>query len=139
MTRITASLKAFREPDIIVKDLLDIGSDFNAADSRRLRYQIYWSFYENSAYDSIHKWASAYKNKHELYKHIRNIYNPANVICSFWKQHLWGDLEPLTEDETLKENIQTVFLTSTKWRALPKIVKNGAAFMQKRATIGPFF
>lgn len=91
MTRLTAANKAFQKPDIITKPL-DLDADFNKWDSRRLRYDISWAFYENTVYDEIvgRDWPKGYKTKFGLYEYIRNIYNPSYREGEFWKAHLWA-------------------------------------------------
>lgn len=91
MTRLTAATKAFQKPDLLT-DPLDLDADFNEWDSRRLRYNIYWAFYENTIYDEIaaRNWPKGYKTLFGLYKYIRNIYNPSYRLGEFWKAHLWA-------------------------------------------------
>lgn len=99
MARFQAAYKAFYEPGILT-DPLEIDSNFADFNQRQLRYAVYWSFYENSAYRKIHNWAETYKTQYGLYKYIRNIYNPSYRLGEFWKTHLWGgqlDLEAQAE------------------------------------------
>ena len=91
MTKLSASYKAFREPALLSDPFL-IEDDYSDVQNRRLRYAIYWSFYENTAYRDSHRWAKRYKVEHDLYRYIRNIYNPAYRIGEFWKAHLWGGI-----------------------------------------------
>ena len=86
--RFVAAYKAFREPYLISR--FDDDAEFCDFDARRLRYAIYWAFYENTAYRKVHGWATRYKVDHGLYRYIRNIYNPAYRLGEFWKAHLWG-------------------------------------------------
>jgi len=58
--------------------------------SRQMRYQFFWALYENSAYRNIHNWSQAMRVQFGLYRHIRNIYNPAFRLGEFWKAHLMG-------------------------------------------------
>src|SRR5688572_23394557 len=96
--RLVAAYKAFREPGIITDPLDD--REFSKFQSRQLRYAIYWSFYENDAYRNIHTWAKQYKTEYGLYKHIRNVYNPAYRLGEFWKSHLMsGALDREAEAE----------------------------------------
>lgn len=85
-----AAYKAFREPGLITDPLAISNQDFNDFDNRRLRYAIYWSFFENNAYRSIHSWSERYKTEYGLYRYIRHIYNPAYRLGEFWKAHLMG-------------------------------------------------
>lgn len=86
--RFMAAYKAFREYGVLADPLDD--QEFSAFESRRLRYAIYWSFYENSQYRNIHSWAQRYKAEYGLYKYIRGVYNPAYQLGEFWKSHLMG-------------------------------------------------
>lgn len=95
--RLNAAVSAFRESDISF-DPLDEAA-FSDFDSRRMRYQIYWSLFENSAFRDIHTWAPSLKESYGLYRYIRNIYNPAYRVGSFWKTHLMGgSLDPEASD-----------------------------------------
>jgi len=87
-----AGLQAFREAYVSAGSLPEFSDDFMDYDSRRLRYEIYWAFYESSVYNDVHDWATAYRRTQGLYKYIRNIYNPAFRLGEFWKAHLWGGL-----------------------------------------------
>ena len=120
MTRLTAASKAFQKPDIITVPR-DLDADWNQWDSRLLRYDIFWAFYENTAYDEMpgRNWPSSYKTKFGLYRYIRNIYNPAYRLGEFWKAHLWaGTLEdiPLTFPKTVKdENLLVAIKQIWQW------------------------
>ena len=93
-----AAYKSFREPALISDPAIESG-EFGEFESRRLRYAISWSFYENDAYRKIHSWSTRYKTEYGLYRHIRNIYNPVYRDAEFWKAHLWGgSLDPLAGD-----------------------------------------
>ena len=50
--------------------------DYAVSDARRLRYAIYWAWYQNNQYRALNDWAVAMKRDQGLYKHIRGIYNP---------------------------------------------------------------
>jgi len=69
---------------------------YGSVEARQLRYQIYWAFYENSAYRRIHNWSTAYRHQYALYKYIRNLYCPAARIGNFYAAHLFGG--PLDHD-----------------------------------------
>jgi len=85
-----AAYRAFREPHLVTEPL---GSeDFDSFAARQVRYAILWSFFENTAYRSIHSWSHTYKTQHGLYRYIRNIYNPAHRMGVFWQTHLMGGL-----------------------------------------------
>lgn len=93
MAAATAGYTAFREYGLSTDPLDD--REFNNPEARRLRYAIYWSFYEGNAYRGIHTWSAGYKVQYGLYKYIRNIYNPAYRLGEFWKSHLMGgQLDP---------------------------------------------
>lgn len=83
-----AGFTAFREA-FLSAGLLD-SADFTDFDARRMRYALYWAFYENTAYKNLHNWAVTYRQQQALYRYIRGIYNPAYRLGEFWKAHLWG-------------------------------------------------
>jgi hypothetical protein len=90
-------LQAFKEA-FMSADTLDATS-FSSFEARQMRYQIYWAYYESSAYDNVHKWANLYKAEYGLYTYVRNIYNPAYRLGEFWKSHLMGGaLDPEAGD-----------------------------------------
>ena len=118
VTRLKAANAAFRKPDII-SDPLDADAEFNEFDSRRNRYNLYWSFYENTQYiESVinNNQIKTYKKDFGLYRYIRSIYNPSYRLGEFWKAHLWGgalDTLPIeTENEALKDAIAQIFVWS---------------------------
>jgi hypothetical protein len=63
---------------------------FESWDGRQARYDILWSMFENTAYRNLHAWSTKLKSDYGLYRHIRNIYNPANRLGIFWQTHLLG-------------------------------------------------
>lgn len=85
-----AGLRAFRE-EYLTSGMVE-DQKFDDPDARLLRYAINWSFYENTAYRNIHKWATAYRTSYGLYKYIRNIYNPATRLGDFYRMMVWGGL-----------------------------------------------
>ncbi len=93
MKRLTAAKAAFTKP-VVITDPLDIDADWNDYDSRRLRYDIFWAFYENTVYDEIasagRNWVKQYKTRFGLYKYIRPIYNPSYRVGEFWRSHIWA-------------------------------------------------
>ena len=89
--RVVAAYKAFREP-YLVSEPATADDDFSDHEARKLRYAIFWSFYENSAYRNVHSWSTQYRIDYGLYRYIRNIYNPAYRLGEFWKAHLWGGM-----------------------------------------------
>jgi len=130
MTRLTAATKAFRKPDVIT-DPDNLDADWNQWDSRRVRYDIFWAFYENTVYDEVtgRTWPKAYKTQYGLYKYIRNIYNPSYRLGEFWKAHLWaGALEDIpiafpaaVADENLLAAIHQIWAWSN-WQVKKDIV-----------------
>lgn len=92
-----AGLKAFREA-YMSADLTDDRA-FSSADARRLRYALYWAWYENTAYRDLHSWAPKLRADYGLYKHIRGIHNPAYRLIEFYVSHLCGGaLDPEAGD-----------------------------------------
>lgn len=82
-------VRAFRE-QMFTSDSQGNSPDFGSWDARLARYEILWSFMENTAYRNIHNWATKYKADYGLYKYTRNIYNPANRLIDFWQTHIMG-------------------------------------------------
>jgi hypothetical protein len=96
----------------------NLGLDtFSSWQARQMRYLLYWAYYENSAYDSVHNWAAQYKKEYSLYRSTRGVYNPFHRIGEFWADRLFGgSLDPgagdgkgvpsalpiLTENEALR-------------------------------------
>lgn len=87
-TKLLNYIQAFRERSLSGDPFSP--EEFEEVDARRARYAILWSFYENTAYRDIHRWASKFRADMGLYKYIRNIYNPANRLGIFWQTHLYG-------------------------------------------------
>lgn len=107
------ALRAFREEFVRSGNE---GGSFADFDARRVRYAILWAFYENDIYRGVNEWATTYKTRYGLYKHTRNIYNPAYRLGEFYKAHLWGGalsseagtsgaLPIITQNETLRPAI----------------------------------
>ena len=88
--RMTAGVRAFREAFLTADIQPGQDDDWAAFEARQLRYAIYWSYFENTAYRNIHKWAQALRAEYGLYAHTRNIYNPAYRLAEFWVAHLMG-------------------------------------------------
>ena len=139
MARLSAATKAFQKPDII-SDPLDLDADFNDWDSRRLRYDINWAFYENSVYvevaSNFRDWVKGYKTQFGLNKFIRTIYNPSYRLGEFWKAHLWaGALKDIplvfpdsVNDKALTEAIMRIWAWSN-WETKKDIVPLYGAVM----------
>lgn len=86
--RFMAGVRAFREA-FMSSDIAD-PDDWSDYVSRQTRYAVLWSFYENTAYRTIHSWSKGMRAAYGMYKYSRNIYNPAYRLGSFWQTHLWG-------------------------------------------------
>jgi hypothetical protein len=125
--KIMTGLRAFREA-YLSADLVADETSFGDFEARRMRYTLYWAYYENSAYRTlIHKWSHSYKIQFGLYKHIRSIYNPAYRLGEFWKTHIWGGrldagagdgkfietaIPIITENEKLRPALATLWRNS---------------------------
>ncbi|MCK9601775.1 MAG: hypothetical protein M0R06_22215 [Sphaerochaeta sp.] len=82
-----AGVSAFRQAYVAS------GSDsdaFESAAARQVRYLLFFSFYENTAYAEINKLAASLKADQHLYRYIRGIYNPTYRIAEFHKAHILG-------------------------------------------------
>ena len=88
LSSIRAATRAFRK-QYMLADLQDL-DDWSEYQGRRIRYDINWSFYENTAYDDIHTWAREYRSQYGLSKYIRGVYNPVYRLTEFWVGHIWG-------------------------------------------------
>lgn len=88
-----AGVTAFREA-YMSADIAD-AEDFTDFTARQMRYRVLWSFFENSAYRDVHKWAASLRSSYGMYKYSRNIYNPAYRLGTFWQAFLMGgSLDP---------------------------------------------
>lgn len=116
-----AGMAAFREA-YLHADAQDAG-EFGSPAARQLRYEILWAFFENTAYRKIHTWAQKFKADFGLYKHTRNVYNPAARLGNFWQTYLMGGaLDPLagpagalpiiTENDALRPAIANLWRDS---------------------------
>jgi hypothetical protein len=118
-------LQAFREE--FVTDEGTVDTEFGSFEARRVRYAIFWSMFEATAYRNVHDWAQTYKTRYALYRWARSLYNPAYRLGEFWKAHTWGGaLDPaagdglevpsalpiITEYERLREPIATLWKAS---------------------------
>ena len=96
-SRFMAGARAFREA-FLSGDPADV-AQFGSADARMLRYELFWAYFENTAYRDIHAWAPKFRSDYGLYRYIRSIYNPAYRIGSFWRSHIMGgSLDPEAGD-----------------------------------------
>lgn len=75
----SAALAEFRR--VYANPAAAAGTDAN--DERRAAYGLLWSYYTNSAYEEVGKWA-AYRSRHKLYKNTRLIYNPTRRLVDFY-------------------------------------------------------
>lgn len=110
--------QAFREAFMSAEAGAGAADAFSSADARFLRYQVLWAFYEGTAYRNVHKWATAYREQYGLYRHIRNIYNPAGRLVDFWASHLLGGaLDPGAGDGTATPSALPIVTSSNAIRA----------------------
>jgi hypothetical protein len=111
-----AGLTAFRQAYLSAgTENADEFSDFGA---RRMRYAIFWAFFENTAYsEAVNTWSKKFKVDYGLYKHIRTIYNPAYRLGSFWQAHLMGGaLDPNAGDGKQKPSALPISIPDTNPR-----------------------
>ncbi len=133
----TAALTAFRE-SYFDADTLAMGDDgdWGAFEARRLRYDVLWAYYQGNAYRAIHRWAKKHKADYGLYKYVRDLYNPAFELGSFYETYIWGGpldmlagdgravpsaLPIITQNEKLRPAIATVWRWSN-WLTKRKLV-----------------
>lgn len=81
-----AAIAAFRSPQ-----------ESSAASDVRGRLNLYWSYYENSNFDSVAQW-EAYRKNYVLYRNIRSIYNPTRRLVNFYVAQVYPGV--LSEDAT---------------------------------------
>lgn len=62
---------------------------------RRGRYDLLWSYYENSVFETLSNWAR-YKAAHGLYQQVRSIYNPTRRLVDFYAGQIYPGM--LSED-----------------------------------------
>jgi len=128
-----AAVTAFRENKIVM-DIFD-DSNFSDYEARKMRYAIWWAFYENTAYRHVHTWAVRYKTAHGLYKYIRNIYNPAGRIVDFWVGHLLGGaLDPLAGDGLIVPSALPIITENEALRSAIAQVWQWSNWQQKKDT-----
>lgn len=120
LTRMANAVRAFREA-YVAQGLLD-SADFEDYEARKVRYDVLMSMYDNSTYrDHVHAWAQQYRANYQLYKAIRNIYNPTNRCVEFWKWMIWGGL---LDEEALEAGAIPIRTKNQKLRpAIAKIWK----------------
>lgn len=109
--RVVRGFKAFRKEYLSTG--LTEGTDITFADfeARRLRYDIFWRFYENTAYDSINKWMQKYMSDYGLYEYTRPVYNPTSRLGDFWHTHLMGGyLDPEAGDGLIIPNALPILI-----------------------------
>jgi len=118
-SKVMAGLRAFKEAYMSVDVLLD--QDFGDFEVRKLRYQIYWAFFENTIYrDRIHSWATSYRHQYALYKYIRSIYNPSYRLGDFWKIHLMGGLlDPMAGDGRVEPSALPIIIPQDNPKEIP--------------------
>jgi hypothetical protein len=131
MSATATAIQSFREA-YTTSDPLAVPdkNDFGNYGSRKLRYSLLWSFFENSAYRDVHSWASKMKVDYGLYKFTRSVMGPAYDIGSFWHTYLMGGFLDVsagdgriipscipieTENEKLRAPI-SVLLRDSKWQ-----------------------
>ena len=118
--RLKMAIAAFREEYLFVNAWTE--DVFADPEARNVRYAVLWATYENTKYNSIHRWAAELKTRRALYRYIRSIYNPAYRLGEFYKAHLWGGpLDPAAGEEgalpieTIKENIRPPIADVWQW------------------------
>lgn len=103
-SRMNAAIRAFRENAVTSDVQPGRGAiDWNDPSGRALRYALYWSFFENTAYRNVHRWTTKMRADYGLYAHTRSIYSPAYRLAEFWVAHLLGGpLDPAAGGDVRK-------------------------------------
>ena len=89
-SRMSAAIRAFREGSVTSDVQPGQATAWNDPGGRALRYALYWSFFENTAYRNVHRWTTKMRADYGLYAHTRSIYSPAYRLAEFWVSHLLG-------------------------------------------------
>jgi hypothetical protein len=121
MNSVRAGIGAFIEAYQLSDTVDDLV--FSSTEARLQRYDIFWAFYENTAYRDLHSWAAKYKADYGLYRYVRGIYNPAYRLADFWQTHLLGGaLDPAAGDGEDAPNCLPIITTNAQLRpALSKL------------------
>lgn len=134
-----AAINAFKEKQVVLDMFKE--ENFTDYDARRMRYQILWAFYENTAYRNIHTWATRYRADYALYEYTRNIYNPVGRIIDFWQMHLLGgELDPLAGDGTEQPSAMPIITENEALRPAIAQIWQWSNWQQRKdwlALVGP--
>lgn len=82
---IKAGVAAWRGPQRVTSTTSDVRSLLN----------LYWSYYDNSVFESVNEWAN-YRANYVLYRNIRSIYNPTRRLVNFYVAQVYPGV--LSED-----------------------------------------
>lgn len=111
------AIEAFKEAKVTT----DSG-EFESWAARRLRYEMNWAAYENTAYREVHSWAKYMKNRYGLYDYIRSIYSPAFKLGNFYQTHIWGgDLPQIDGSPEIVRAVEELWKWSN-WQVRKDIV-----------------
>lgn len=83
-----------------------------AAEQRRQAYALLWSYYQNSAFEEIERWA-AYRRRHLLYRHTRPIYNPAARLVDYYAGSVYDGDWPATPEALTARSSAIPFSVTT--------------------------
>lgn len=81
-----AAISAWRSPQ-----------ETTAPSDIRTMLNLYWSYFQNTNFDSVAQWA-AYRSNYVLYRNIRSIYNPTRRLVNFYVAQVYPGV--LSEDAT---------------------------------------
>lgn len=126
-TRMKAGIYAFREAYLNAGVEPGQDTDWSDASARSLRYALYWSYFENTAYRDVHRWTQSMRSTYGLYTHTRSIYSPAMRLAEFWVSHLLGGpLDPKAGE----------LRTGTTGSAIPIVLGESVKVKQGKALRG---
>ncbi|HEX5704859.1 MAG TPA: hypothetical protein VFX97_16800 [Pyrinomonadaceae bacterium] len=92
-----AAVAAFRDPQ-------GFPGDISRSTVDRARLQMLWHCYQNTQFDDLTVWQS-YREKFQLYRNIRPIYNPTRRLVNFYVDHVYPGA--LSEDASqLPDGVQ---------------------------------
>jgi hypothetical protein len=113
LAAVNASITTFREYGLTPADPLN-AENWNLFESRKMRYALLWSMFDNSAYSSIHTWSKGLKATYGLYSSIRAIANPSYRLGVMYQTHLMGgNIDPQAGDGNMIDSALPIVTENT--------------------------
>lgn len=96
LLRLKAAIAAFRNPTDFPGEVVFT--------QRQAYFNLLWSYYANTTFDDLSSWAK-YREKFQLYRNIRSIYNPTRRLVNFYVAQVYPGV--LSEDASkLPDGVQ---------------------------------